>query len=128
MPRSHLHLSTSLKRRGGSPSTLLQTARRPQPFSKPKRSGLRTGAGCRSWRASGEVRAMTAADLVNRFVLARSAYRRRDAEAARAAHAHHYLERSLYETGRHGQHLADSVLGATDGVVTTFAVVAGAAG
>ncbi len=71
---------------------------------------------------------MTAADLVNRFVLARSAYRRRDAEAAEAAHAHHYLERSLYETGRHGEHLADAVLGATDGVVTTFAVVAGAAG
>jgi vacuolar iron transporter family protein len=71
---------------------------------------------------------MTAADLVNRFVLARSAYRRRDAAAAEAAHAHHYLERSLYETGRRGQHLADAVLGATDGVVTTFAVVAGAAG
>jgi vacuolar iron transporter family protein len=71
---------------------------------------------------------MTAADLINRFVLARSAYRRRDADAALAAHAHHYLERSLYETGRHGQHLADAVLGATDGIVTTFAVVAGAAG
>jgi vacuolar iron transporter family protein len=71
---------------------------------------------------------MTAAEFINRFVLARSAYRRRDAEAAEAAHAHHYLELSLYETGRHGQHLADAVLGATDGVVTTFAVVAGAAG
>ena len=71
---------------------------------------------------------MTAADLIDRFVLARSAYRRRDAAAAEAAHAHHYLELSLYETGRHGQHLADAVLGATDGVVTTFAVVAGAAG
>jgi vacuolar iron transporter family protein len=71
---------------------------------------------------------MTAADLINRFVLARSAYRRRDADAALAAHAYHYLERSLYETGRHGQYLADAVLGATDGVVTTFAVVAGAAG
>lgn len=71
---------------------------------------------------------MTAADLINRFVLARTAYRRRDAAAAEAAHAHHYLELSLYETGRHSQHLADAVLGATDGVVTTFAVVAGAAG
>jgi hypothetical protein len=30
---------------------------------------------------------MTAADLINRFVLARSAYQRRDAAAAEAAHA-----------------------------------------
>lgn len=71
---------------------------------------------------------MTGAEFINRFVLARSAYRRRDTAAAEAAHAHHHLELSLYETGRHGQHLADAVLGATDGVVTTFAVVAGAAG
>ena len=71
---------------------------------------------------------MSGADLSNRFSLARFAYRRRDVEAAEAAHAHHHLERSLYETGRHSQHLADAVLGATDGVVTTFAVVAGAAG
>ncbi|HEY2990310.1 MAG TPA: VIT1/CCC1 transporter family protein, partial [Candidatus Binatia bacterium] len=71
---------------------------------------------------------MSAADLVNRFSLARFAYRRRDVAAAAAAHAHDHLERSLYETGRHSQHLADAVLGATDGIVTTFAVVAGAAG
>lgn len=71
---------------------------------------------------------MSAADFVNRFSLARFAYRRRDVEAAEAAHADHHLERSLYETGRHGEHLADAVLGATDGIVTTFAVVAGAAG
>lgn len=68
------------------------------------------------------------AGAVNRFSLARFAYRRRDVKAAEAAHAHHHLEHSLYETGRHSQHLADAVLGATDGVVTTFAVVAGAAG
>ncbi len=47
---------------------------------------------------------------------------------AEAAHAHEHLENSLCETGRRGQHLADAVLGATDGIVTTFAVVAGAAG
>jgi len=66
--------------------------------------------------------------VANRFSLARFAYRRRDVAAAEAAHAHDHLERSLYETGRHGEHLADAVLGATDGIVTTFAVVAGAAG
>jgi VIT1/CCC1 family predicted Fe2+/Mn2+ transporter len=71
---------------------------------------------------------VSAGDLSNRFSLARLAYRRRDVEAAEAAHAHDHLERSLYETGRHSQHLADAVLGATDGIVTTFAVVAGAAG
>jgi VIT1/CCC1 family predicted Fe2+/Mn2+ transporter len=68
------------------------------------------------------------ADVSNRFSLARLAYRRRDVEMAEAAHAHDYLERSLYESGRHSQHLADTVMGATDGIVTTFAVVAGAAG
>jgi VIT1/CCC1 family predicted Fe2+/Mn2+ transporter len=71
---------------------------------------------------------VSAADFVNRFSLARFAYRRRDVGLAEAAHAHHHLESTLYETGRHGEHLADAVLGATDGVVTTFAVVAGAAG
>jgi VIT1/CCC1 family predicted Fe2+/Mn2+ transporter len=71
---------------------------------------------------------VSAAYFVNRFSLARFAYRRRDVEAAEAAHADHHLERSLYETSRHSQYLADAVLGATDGIVTTFAVVAGAAG
>ena len=68
------------------------------------------------------------AGVANRFSLARFAYRRRDVAAAEAAHAHDHLERTLYETGRHSQHLADAVMGATDGIVTTFAVVAGAAG
>lgn len=71
---------------------------------------------------------MSAGVFSNRFSLARFAYRRRDVAAAEAAHAHDQLETSLYETGRHGEHLADAVLGATDGIVTTFAVVAGAAG
>ncbi|HEY3304273.1 MAG TPA: VIT1/CCC1 transporter family protein [Candidatus Binatia bacterium] len=71
---------------------------------------------------------MSAGVFSNRFSLARFAYRRRDVEAAEAAHTHDRLETALYETGRHGEHLADAVLGATDGIVTTFAVVAGAAG
>jgi VIT1/CCC1 family predicted Fe2+/Mn2+ transporter len=64
----------------------------------------------------------------DRFSLARLAYRWRDVRLAMAAHTHEHLERSLSEPGRRGQYLADAVLGATDGVVTTFAVVAGAAG
>ena len=47
---------------------------------------------------------------------------------AEVAHTHEHLENSLCESGRRSQYLADSVLGATDGIVTTFAVVAGAAG
>ena len=66
--------------------------------------------------------------FANRFSLARLAYRRRDVGMSEAAHSHENLESSLSERGMRSQHLADAVLGATDGVVTTFAVVAGAAG
>ena len=68
------------------------------------------------------------ARFADRFSLARLAYRRRDVDLAEAAHTHEHLDNSLCESGRRSQHLADAVLGATDGVVTTFAVVAGAAG
>lgn len=64
----------------------------------------------------------------DRFSLARAAYRLRDVEMSEAAHAHEHLDHALRERGTRGQHLADAVLGATDGIVTTFAVVAGAAG
>lgn len=66
--------------------------------------------------------------FTDRFSLARFAYRRRDVGLAEAAHTHEQLETCLREKGRRSQYLADAVLGATDGVVTTFAVVAGAAG
>lgn len=64
----------------------------------------------------------------DRFSLARLAYRLRDVGMSEAAHTHEHLENSLREDGLRSQHLADGVLGATDGIVTTFAVVAGAAG
>ena len=70
----------------------------------------------------------TRKNVFNRFSLARSAYRRRDVVKAQAAHTHEHLERYLREGGVRGQHLSDAVLGATDGIVTSFAVVAGAAG
>jgi VIT1/CCC1 family predicted Fe2+/Mn2+ transporter len=66
--------------------------------------------------------------VFNRFSLARAAYRQRDIEMSEAAHAFEHLDHSLSENGTRGQHLADTVLGATDGIVTTFAIVAGAAG
>ena len=66
--------------------------------------------------------------FMDRFSLARLAYRRRDVELAQAAHTDERLERTLREIGARGRLLADAVLGATDGIVTTFAVVAGAAG
>ena len=64
----------------------------------------------------------------DRFSLARHAYRHLNVEMAEAAHADDRLDESLHEQGTRGQNLADGVLGATDGIVTTFAVVAGAAG
>lgn len=64
----------------------------------------------------------------NRFSLARLAFHREDVEMAEAAHTHEHLENSLREDGRRSQFLADAVLGSTDGIVTTFAVVAGATG
>jgi VIT1/CCC1 family predicted Fe2+/Mn2+ transporter len=66
--------------------------------------------------------------LFNRFSLARSAFRRRNVELARAAHSWEHLITTPIDEGLSSQHLADAVLGATDGIVTTFAVVAGAAG
>jgi len=66
--------------------------------------------------------------LSDRFSLARWAYRRRDVEIAKAAHTREHLEQSLREYGTRSQYLADAVLGATDGIITTFAIVAGAAG
>jgi len=66
--------------------------------------------------------------LSDRFSLARWAYRRRDVEIAKASHTREYLEQSLREYGTRSQYLADAVLGATDGIITTFAIVAGAAG
>jgi VIT1/CCC1 family predicted Fe2+/Mn2+ transporter len=66
--------------------------------------------------------------LLDRFSLARSAFRRRNVELARDAHSWEHLIRTPVDQGLSSQHLGDFVLGATDGIVTTFAVVAGAAG
>ncbi len=66
--------------------------------------------------------------LFNRFSLARAAFRLRNVQLAREAHSWEHLITTPIDEGLSSQHLADAVLGATDGIVTTFAVVAGAAG
>jgi len=66
--------------------------------------------------------------FLNRFTLARRAYYYRDVYLAEAAHSEEHLNRTLRQDGKHARYLADAVLGATDGIVTTFAVVASAAG
>lgn len=54
---------------------------------------------------------------------ARAAYRSGDVEAGRAAHIH-----ASHEAHSRGQHLKSVVYGGLDGIITTFAVVAGVAG
>ncbi len=66
--------------------------------------------------------------LSDRFSLARWAFRRKDVEGSEAAHTHEHLVNLLREDGTRTQVLADGVLGATDGIITTFAIVAGATG
>jgi hypothetical protein len=66
--------------------------------------------------------------FADRFSLARVAYRRRVLEMSQGAHTREHMERSLRAGGIKSHHLADTVLGATDGIVTTFAIVAGAVG
>ncbi len=56
---------------------------------------------------------------------ARSAYRARDVAASVAAHSLNAAERHQHE---HGQYVKSAVYGGLDGIVTTFAVVAGVAG
>lgn len=67
--------------------------------------------------------------LTRRLLDAIEAYRRRDVDASRKAHAPDRIKSATEEhkTGS-GAYVAEAVYGALDGIVTTFAVVAGVEG
>ncbi len=64
--------------------------------------------------------------LTRNLEKAREAYRRNDAEASRKAHEDDNAKEK-HQTG-HGQYIKSFVYGGLDGIVTTFAVVAGVVG
>lgn len=63
----------------------------------------------------------------NRVNDAREAYSKKDINAVKKAHSHEAFDKEQSELG-HGEFIGDMVYGALDGIVTTFAVVAGSAG
>jgi VIT1/CCC1 family predicted Fe2+/Mn2+ transporter len=65
--------------------------------------------------------------LRNRVEAARQAYENRDLAAARHAHQDDWIEKAVHATTS-GAYIADMVFGASDGIVTTFAVVSGVVG
>ncbi|AJF59991.1 MAG: hypothetical protein QT03_C0001G0495 [archaeon GW2011_AR10] len=65
--------------------------------------------------------------LTNRVQKARLAYSKRSLEETKKAHSHKAFDEEQAQEG-HGDYVGDMVYGALDGIVTTFAVVAGAAG
>src|SRR3989344_2410279 len=62
-----------------------------------------------------------------RVANARKAYEKGDLDATKKAHYHDAFDEHQSHAG-HGEYVGDMVYGALDGIVTTFAVVAGAAG
>ncbi len=69
--------------------------------------------------------------MANRSTIAERAYREKNPDLAKKAHTQRLIEHSVYHPDEHrgsGTYLGDSVYGALDGMVTTFAVVAGVAG
>lgn len=58
---------------------------------------------------------------------ARKAFEKRDSEASKEAHEARRIEEDVHQRTA-GRYVGDVVYGALDGIVTTFAVVSGAAG
>ncbi len=63
----------------------------------------------------------------DRVQAARKAFKEHDLEATKKAHSHEAFDKEQSKIG-HAEFLGDMVYGALDGIVTTFAVVAGSAG
>ena len=59
---------------------------------------------------------------------AKEAYKNRNAEASRAAHDAKVAEADEHHTQEQGQYIKSLIYGGLDGIITTFAVVAGVAG
>ncbi|WP_455285136.1 VIT1/CCC1 transporter family protein [[Eubacterium] cellulosolvens] len=59
---------------------------------------------------------------------ARKAFEKRDLEASKRAHAEKKIEEDTVHRRSAGRYIGDLVFGALDGIITTFAVVAGVAG
>lgn len=59
---------------------------------------------------------------------AKEAYRKRDLEISKKAHERMRIREDVYHKKTEGEYIGDFVYGALDGIVTTFAVVAGATG
>jgi len=59
---------------------------------------------------------------------AREAYRKKDLEISKKAHEQARIKEDIYHKRAQGEYIGDLVYGALDGIVTTFAVVAGATG
>ena len=69
--------------------------------------------------------------MASRVQKARKAFDNKDIKLAKEAHSKKSIEKSVHGPESHvttGQYLGEFVYGAIDGTITTFAVVAGAAG
>ncbi len=79
----------------------------------------------------GSIRLVVQSEIKGSIMLSRSlekarhAYKEKDIEALRHAHDHHGDEPHKSD---HGQYIKSAVYGGLDGIITTFAVVAGVAG
>jgi VIT1/CCC1 family predicted Fe2+/Mn2+ transporter len=59
---------------------------------------------------------------------AKEAFQKRNAKASRAAHDANVAETAEHHTQEQGQYIKSLIYGGLDGIITTFAVVAGVAG
>jgi len=64
----------------------------------------------------------------SRLKVARKAYEKKDKEMILKAHDPKYIEDEPYHKVEQGKYIGPAIYGASDGIVTTFAVVAGVAG
>jgi len=64
----------------------------------------------------------------SRLKIAREAYEKKDEKLLLYAHDPKFIEDEPYHKVEQGKYIGPAIYGASDGIVTTFAVVAGVAG